>query len=95
MSGLIFAALIIGIIIIAIAMIVVLWKRKESGVNAGEVNYRVFFIIGIVLMPMGLSWMVVALFTELYIAVGLPFLSLGLAYIAIGLGNRDKWNKGD
>ncbi len=88
----IFTSLIIGLVIV-IALMVLLWKRKTNGHTAGEINYRLFFIMGIVLMPMGLSWMVVALFTELYIAPGLPFLTVGLAYIAIGLGNRDKWNK--
>lgn len=92
MSGLIFTSIIIISIIVTIALIVLLWKLKTIGNIAGKINYRFFFILGIILMPIGLSCMVVALFTNLYIAApGLPFLTLGLAYIAIGLANRDKW----
>ncbi len=94
MSALIIVALIIIPISIAVASIILLWKRKASGAPAIQINYRFFFIMGLVLMPIGLSLMVVALFTELYIAApGLPFFSLGLVYLAIGLANRDKWNK--
>jgi hypothetical protein len=93
MSGWVVTSLILLPIILGIAVIVVLWKRKASGIIAGEVNYRAFFIIGIIILPIGVSWMVIALFTDLFMVVGLPFFTLGLVYIAIGLNNRDKWNK--
>ena len=78
-------------IIIAIAAVVVLWKRKKTAQTA-EANYRVFFMMGVILMPAGLSWMVVSLLTELSISIGFPFFIIGVVYLGIGLGNRDRWN---
>ncbi len=82
----------IASVIVAAAMVLALWKRKKTAYKA-ETNYRVFFIMGLIMAPAGLSWMVVSFFTELYITVGLPFFTLGLVYLAIGLNKRDKWNK--
>lgn len=79
-------------IIVAIAMVLALWTRKKTAHKA-ETNYRVFFIMGFIMAPAGLSWMVVSFLTELHVTIGLPFFILGIAYLAIGLNNRDKWNK--
>jgi hypothetical protein len=79
-------------VIVAAAMVLALRKRKQTTLKA-ETNYRVFFIMGLIMAPAGLSWMVVSFFTELYITVGLPFFTLGIVYLTIGLNNRDKWNK--
>jgi hypothetical protein len=86
------AALIFAVsIILAIALVVILRKKRDS-IKTTETNYRVFFIIGVGLAPTGLAWMVVSLLTELSITIGLPFFILGVSYLAIGLANRDKWN---
>jgi hypothetical protein len=79
-------------IIAAIAMILTLWTRKKTPHKA-ETNYRVFFIIGAIITPTGLTLMIISFFTELYETIGLPFFILGIVYLAIGLNNRDKWNK--
>ena len=79
-------------IIATAAMALALWKRKNTAHKA-ETNYRVFFIMGFIMAPAGLSWMVISFLTEFYITVGLPFFILGIVYLAIGLNNRDKWNK--
>jgi uncharacterized membrane protein len=79
-------------IIVAIAMVLTLWTRKKTAHKA-ETNYRVFFIIGVIITPTGLTWMVVSFLTELDVTIGLPFFILGIVYLAIGLNNRDKWNK--
>ena len=78
-------------IIVAMDAVVALWKRKKTA-QTTETNYRVFFILGVIFMPAGLSWMVVSLLTELTITIGLPFFILGVAYLAIGLDNLDRWN---
>jgi hypothetical protein len=85
--------IIITIILGAIAVIVgvfvlfVMQKKKKEGTYK-EPDYRVFFIIGISFLPLGIV---------LTFAVGNPgfigFMGLGIAYIAIGLANKDKWKK--
>jgi hypothetical protein len=62
-------------------------KRKEAGINE-EPDYRVFFIMGICFLPVGIP---------LWIVTNNPGLlgisSLGIIYLSIGLANRDKWEK--
>jgi len=74
----------LAVIILAILGILILkkkgWKR--------EVDYRNYFNIGIVWLPLGIVFYIV-----LDNMVGLMFLLLGLAYLAIGLKNKDKWGK--
>ena len=92
MIALVAASVFIASIIVAIAAVLALWKRKKTDKTA-ETNYRVFFIMGVILMPTGLSWMIVSVLTELSFTIGLPFFILGAAYLAIGFENRGKWNK--
>jgi len=53
-----------------------------------EVDYRAFFIMGISFLLLGIV---------LTFVIGNPgfigFMVLGIAYIAIGLANKDKWKK--
>ena len=63
---------------IAVAVIFVLVNRGEK---KRETNYRTIFIMGIVLLPVGLVFD----FTI--------FTILGPVYILWGLVNRDKWGK--
>jgi len=52
-----------------------------------ETDFRVFCILGICLMALGIGLM---------LAVGpiyIVFLGSGVAFMAIGLANRDKWAK--
>ena len=79
-------------VIAAIAMVMALRTRKKTA-NKAETNYRVFFIIGVIITPTGLTWMVISFLTELHVTIGLPFFILGIVYLTIGLNNRDKWNK--
>jgi hypothetical protein len=87
----IIAIMIIGILIITIFVLIVtvLWMTKnKKNVQAKEVDYRAFFIMGISFLPLGIV---------LTITMGNPgfigFMGLGSAYIAIGLANKDKWKK--
>ena len=72
----------IGIIVLAIV-----WKKKKEGI-VGEPNYQVFFMLGIVWLPVGIVFM-----AAVNPAIGFAFMALGAAYLAIGLANRDKWKQ--
>ena len=82
-SALIFAAL----VVIVLILIFVVFKKKKEG-KMVEPNYRVFFIIGMTWIPIGSVFMI-----TINLVMGIAFMSLGITYIAIGLANRDKWEK--
>ena len=69
----------VGIVIVALAAaFLVIYKGKEK---KHETDYRAFFILGIVWLPLGIT-------------MDFPiFFILGLVYMGIGLANRDKWKK--
>jgi len=74
------------ILLIGVIVAVYVYKKRKQG-DMGEPNYQAFFTMGISFLALGIV---------LTAAVGPPFLSflgLGIIYMAIGLGNRDKWKK--
>jgi hypothetical protein len=79
--------LIVVLVLIGVALIIIYWKKKNKG-EIKEPNYRVFFNLGLVWLPAGVVF-VIAINT----VIGIAFLGLGASYLAIGLGNRDKWEK--
>jgi len=88
MSDHIYLALIaIGILLVITGIVtVLLWKKKKEEKPA-EIDYRVFFIMGICWFPLGIVFMASRFPT------GYVFFILGFAYLVIGLANRDKWKK--
>lgn len=85
--------LLVGIVV-TLLLVVVLRKRKKQG-KAGETDYRAFFIMGLAFLPTGFAMMIVYFLAELPFEIGLPLFALGLAYLFIGLANRDKWKKNE
>ncbi len=82
------SALIFGVlIIIALLLIFVVLKKKKED-KFGETNYQIFFNIGVIWIPIGVVFMI-----AVNPAIGIAFMSMGIAYVAIGLANRDKWEK--
>ena len=74
----------IGVVLIAVLGILVLkrrgWQRK--------VDYRNYFNIGLIWLPFGIA--IYLIFKNI---VGLWLLIMGIAYLSIGLKNKDKWGK--
>ena len=62
-------------------------NEKPSKKHEGEINYRVFFILGICLMGLGIVFMITVS------PAFLGFLGAGVVFMIIGLANRDKWAK--
>lgn len=88
MNGLAYVLLALVAILIIVGIIAALVWRKRREEKPGEVDFRVFFILGFCWFPLGVVFMVVE------IPIGFVFFALGLVYLAIGLANRDKWKKG-
>jgi len=83
-------AIVIGVVIALGGGILVYRSRKASQEST---NYRSLFNMGIVFFPVGVIITVYSLLSGGFIGIGLPFLILGVIYLAMGLSNRDKWNK--
>jgi len=80
----ILALLVLGLLLTIFT--VVIWKKRKGAKT--ETDYRAFYVLGICFAPLGIVLM---------ITIGNPGMlgmtGLGVAYIAIGLANRDKWKK--
>ncbi len=73
----IIAISIAAILVVLLAIIFVVDKRK--GAQPVETDYRVFFIIGISWLPLGIA-------TDNW-----AFLAMGIIFMLVGLANKDKW----
>jgi amino acid transporter len=79
------------VVIGVISAFLALKRRKED--KSAEPNYRVFYITGLILLPIGIIWIGVSFFWDISFVVGIPFLGVAATYIIIGLAYRDKWKK--
>ena len=75
------------LVLIGIILLLIVWKKKKEGI-VKEPNYQVFFVLGIMWFPVG----VIFLFAVNSV-IGFAFMAMGIAYLAISIGNRDKWKK--
>lgn len=81
------ALIAIGILLVITGIVTAfLWKKKKEEKPA-EIDYRVFFILGICWFPLGV------VFVASRFPIGYVFFILGFLYLVIGLANRDKWKK--
>ena len=79
------AASIVGI---ALVLVLVLWKYRDSDYMRQDTDYRAFFWIGLVCMVFGgpVIWL-----TDNFSFTGL--FTIGLVFFVMGLANKDKWGK--
>ncbi len=77
--------LLILAIIIGIATILIYHNKKKIETEK-EIDYPTFYILSISFLPMGL---ILSITTKNPGMIGI--MGLGVAYLAIGLANRDKW----
>jgi multisubunit Na+/H+ antiporter MnhB subunit len=87
-SGVILA-IVLGLVILV--TVVLLKKRKEG--SSEQPDYRMFFIIGAVMLPLGVAEMLLFLLWHRPVAIPLPLVVFGLMFLAIGLANRGRWQK--
>ena len=73
------------LVLIGIILLLLVWKKRGI---VGEPNYQVFFTLGFVWLPVGVVFML-----AVNLGIGVAFMALGAAYLAIGLANRDKWTQ--
>ena len=82
-----------GIILIGI-LVTVMLKRKREG-KSGGTDYRAIYILGISFTPIGVIYLITSFISDetVFLVLGLSFIGMGLSYLAIGLRNKDKWEK--
>jgi uncharacterized membrane protein len=68
------------LVVLVVLLAVVFFIRRQKG-EMPEADYRVFFILGIAWLPLG-------------IATDNPaFWGMGAVFLIVGLANRDKWKE--
>ena len=84
----------IGIGLILIGVLVAVTLKRKGGESKG-IDYRAFYILGISFLPLGIIYEIVFFVsgTKIFLILGFAFVGIGFSYLAIGLGNRDKWKK--
>ena len=87
-------ALLAIFMIAGILLTLLAWNRKKKGITL-KTNYRTFFIMGLVMFPVGLIGMIISLLKDYPITIMLPFFIIGIVYLAIGWEKRETWKKSE
>ena len=83
----------VTMVLAVVAVVVALRRRRKGRGKRQGPDYRGFFTMGIVWCPLGLLWVVTYMLLDLPPIIPLPFTAIGLAYLILGLTNRDKWDR--
>ncbi len=82
------------LVIVGLLAIGLAWNSKRKGV-VQETNYRTYFIMGLVMFPIGLIGMIISFFRDYSFFTMLPFFTIGIVYLALGWIKRSKWKKSE
>ena len=82
------------LVIVGIFVTWLTWNRKRKGIIQ-ETNYRAFFIMGIVMFPVGLIGMIISFIRDYSLFTMFPIFTIGIVYLAIGWGKRETWKKNE
>jgi hypothetical protein len=83
----------IAVLIIAGVIVAVAAWRKRRELNEQQTDYRAFFIMGVVMLPLGIAGMIVAIATDISFVVAMPLIAIGIVYMSLGLANRAGWRR--
>ena len=86
-------AIAVGILAVIVGVIAIWMLKRNKNKTRGETNYRVFFITGAVMIAVGLISTIFAYVRDYSFFTMMPIITIGVVYLAIGLGNRSKWRK--
>ncbi|MCP5093951.1 MAG: hypothetical protein GY943_00200 [Chloroflexi bacterium] len=75
----IIAIIIVLMLVLFLAFLIIVYRRKGE---MPKTDYRLFFILGIIWLPMGIATDNSGLWV------------IGLVFLITGLANRDKWKDG-
>jgi len=94
MGVILWLVIVVGILasVVGILAVWMLQKRKTGG-GKRETNYRAFFITGAIMTPIGLFFLLLSIMRDYSFFPFLPVLSIGIVYLTIGWGGKDKRNQ--
>ncbi len=84
--------LLVILVTIGIILVRVIWKRNNADRYIG-INFHTFYVMGIIFIPVGIASMIIYSRLGMPFFIGMPFLTMGITYLIVGLRNKDKWNK--
>ena len=84
--------LLVILVTIGIILVRVIRKRKDADRYIG-INFHTFYVMGIIFIPVGVISMIISSRLGMPFFIGMPFLTMGITYLIIGLLNKDKWQK--
>jgi hypothetical protein len=82
--------IIIGLLVLGLALLLLVLRGRGFRRDR-EPNYKTFYFIGLSWLGTGTVFTIIYAATDLPFVIGIPFLGIGVTYVAIGLANRDKW----
>ncbi len=80
------------LVIVGVLVAWLTWNRKRKGIIQ-ETNYHVFFIVGIVMFPVGLIGLIISFFRDYSYFTMMPIFIIGIVYLTIGWSKRETWKK--
>ena len=83
----------LSVLVVTGIVLLLLILRRGKAEGKKEPNYRAIFIVGLSQISAGSAFTIISTESDLSPFLGLSFLGMGLAYMAVGLANRDKWEQ--
>lgn len=83
------AAVILAISILQGIIVALMVRRKKKEGKLEATNYRAFFILGIIWIPLSIILGVISFKLQIPFYIAFPLLITGFVYILIGLKNRN------
>lgn len=80
----------LAVLTIAAVILILVLKKNPENRKSKEPNYQVFLALAVSFIPLGFIFMVLSVTSDFPFAVGIPFVALGIMYLAIGLSGRNK-----
>ena len=83
------AAVILAIAILQGIIVALMVRRKKKQGKLEKTNYRAFFIMGIIWVPLSIVLGVISFKLQIPFYVAFPLFTTGFIYLLIGLKNRN------
>jgi len=85
------ATVIIAILVVIGVLLIIIVRKRHLESEKKEINYRVFYYLSLILIPLGIIWIILSFVTDFSFVMGVPILGIGASYLAVALANREKW----
>jgi hypothetical protein len=79
---------------VGIALTVFILRGADvRGAGSDDTDYRSYFVLGLVMLLLGIGLGIVLLtIVDASWVIAVPLVTVGLVFLSIGAGNRDRWS---